>query len=114
MRIAIHSFFASLLLLSGYAAEPPQHLYLAAGNKITVFAIDGQSGMLSEVQREPVRGSWPRNFAIDPSGHWMVVAGQRSNTVALFRVDPENGRLEFARSVVNVPDPTCVLFEKTR
>lgn len=81
-------------------------------DSITVFALDRETGGLTEIQREPVRGSWPRNFEIDPSGRWLIAAGQFSNTLALFAVDPETGRLEFSRSVVNVPDPTCVLFGK--
>ncbi|MFQ9153037.1 MAG: beta-propeller fold lactonase family protein [Blautia sp.] len=29
----------------------------------------------------------PRNFAIDPSGKWLLAGGQNSDTVAVHRID---------------------------
>ena len=80
-------------------------------DSISVFRID-QKGELTFVQRESVRGSWPRNFAISPDGNWLVVGGRRSNTVALFAVNANTGRLTFTRKIINVPDPICFEFDK--
>lgn len=95
----------------------PNGKFLYSSNRghdtISVFEIDQQTGKLKFVQREPVRGSWPRNFALDPSGNWLIAAGKNSNTLALFTVDPDTGRLEFTRSIVNSPQPICVLFDQT-
>lgn len=79
-------------------------------DSITVFHFDAAEGKLEFVQREPVRGSWPRNFNLDPSGQWLIAAGQKSNTIALFKVDQETGKLEFTRTIFNVPNPICVEF----
>lgn len=78
---------------------------------IAVFQIDQNTGMLTLIEREPVRGSWPRNFGIDPTGQWLLAAGAESSTVAVFKIDPDTGRLIFTRQVINVPEPICVEFQ---
>lgn len=78
---------------------------------IAVFAIDQADGTLTLVEREPVRGSWPRNFGVDPTGRWLLAAGAESSTVAVFRIDQDNGRLVFTRNIINVPHPICVTFQ---
>ena len=79
-------------------------------DSITVFAVDQETGKLTFVERESIRGSWPRNFNIDPTGKWLIAAGQRSNTLSVFEIEQETGELVFTRNVVNVPEPICVLF----
>ncbi len=83
-------------------------------DSISVFSVDQETGKLKFVEREPIRGSWPRNFNLDPSGKWLLAAGARSNTLALFEIDGETGRLEFSQNIVNVPSPICVLFDAGR
>ena len=78
---------------------------------IAVFAVDQQTGMLTFVEREPIRGSWPRNFGVDPTGKWLLAAGAESSTVAVFRIDQETGRLYFTRQVISVPGSICVEFQ---
>ena len=77
---------------------------------ITVFRIDGETGSLSVVEREFVRGATPRNFNLDPAGRWLLAAGQDSHTLASFEVDSENGALTYSRNVVHAPSAICVLF----
>ena len=93
----------------------PTGRFVYASNRghdsISVFSFDLELGELKLVERESIRGAWPRNFNLDPSGRWLIAAGQRSNTLALFEVDLETGELVFARQVVNATDPTCVLFQ---
>lgn len=92
----------------------PNGKFLYTGNRghdsITVFAVDAKSGKLSLVEREPIRGAWPRNFNVDPSGNWLLAAGRHSNTVSLFKIDQESGGLIFTGKVVNCPAPICVEF----
>ena len=79
-------------------------------DSITVFSVDQATGKLTFVEREAIRGSWPRNFNLDPTGKWLIAAGQHSNTLTLFNVDQKTGELTFARESVDVPQPICVLF----
>jgi 6-phosphogluconolactonase len=92
----------------------PSGKFVYAANRghdtITAFRVDASSGKLTEIECEPVRGSWPRNFNIDPTGSWLVAAGRDSNTLAVFSIQPDSGQLTYARSMVMVPTPICVEF----
>lgn len=79
-------------------------------DSVTVYRADTQSGALSVIEVEPVRGSWPRNINIDASGHWLFAAGAHSNTVAIFAIDQHTGELQFKRKGVHqIPNVICVL-----
>ncbi len=45
----------------------------------------------------------PRNFAIDPTGTYLLVESQGADTMLTFRIDQESGRLEPTGHVVKVP-----------
>jgi 6-phosphogluconolactonase len=51
----------------------------------------------------------PRNFAIDPSGRWLVCGNLKADTATVYRIDRETGRLTLAGSI-DVPEPLCVRF----
>ena len=93
----------------------PNGKFVYASNRghdtLTVFAIDSQTGQLSFVQREPIRGSTPRNFNITPNGNWLLAAGQLSNTLAVFALDAGSGMITFNQASVYAPTPICVLFD---
>ncbi|MFG0288322.1 MAG: lactonase family protein [Rhodopirellula sp. JB044] len=78
-------------------------------DSISAFRVD-ENGVLSLIEVEPIRGAWPRNFGMDPSGRWLIVAGQQSNTATVFAIDQETGELQFIRETVAVPSSICVLF----
>ena len=92
----------------------PSGKYVYAANRghdtITAFGIGQDSGKLTLIEREPIRGSWPRNFNIDPTGKWLLAAGRDSNTIAVFAIRPETGELTYTRTMVMVPAPICILF----
>ena len=58
---------------------------------------------------EIIKGDWPRNFTIDPTGKYVLVANQRSNNIVVFNRNPENGTLSFV-SQVDLPSPVCLKF----
>lgn len=77
---------------------------------LAVFAADGDSGTLSEVEIVPCGGKGPRSFSLSPDGGWLVCAHQNSDTLCVFRVNAETGRLHLIHGSVSVPMPVCVLF----
>jgi len=93
----------------------PSGKFLYAANRghdtITAFRIDAETGELSLIEREHVRGATPRNFNIDPSGKWLLAAGQDSSTLASFAIDNDTGELTYNRSIVHAPVCICVLFQ---
>jgi 6-phosphogluconolactonase len=40
----------------------------------------------------------PRGFNLDPSGRWLVAAGQLSHALTVYAVDPRSGRLTALKS----------------
>jgi 6-phosphogluconolactonase len=53
---------------------------------------------------------FPRSFALDPSGGWIVVAGQTDNRIAVMKIDAQSGRLSPTNQFAGVGSPVCVLF----
>jgi len=92
----------------------PSGKFLYTANRghdsIAAFKIDQQSGKLTFVEHESIRGCHPRNFNVDPTGKWLIVAGRDSNTLSVFRIDADTGGLVYAGSIVNSPSPICVEF----
>ena len=92
----------------------PTGKFVYAANRghdtITAFRVNAETGELSFIEREHVRGATPRNFNIDPTGKWLLAAGQDSHTLASFEIDQTTGELAYNASVVHAPSCICVLF----
>lgn len=78
-------------------------------DSLVVNAFDPATGELTFVQRMHDGVKVPRNYAIDPSGRWLVCGNLRANTVTIYKVDPDTGRLTLNGSIA-VPEPLCVRF----
>lgn len=78
-------------------------------NAIAVFKRNTKDGTLEKIQNSSVHGDWPRNFTIDPTGKFMLVANQKSNNISVFKINAKTGKLSFLNSV-NTPTPVCLLF----
>jgi 6-phosphogluconolactonase len=52
-----------------------------------------------------LRPNTPRNFAINPTGKWLIAANQDSNSLVLFRLDTDTGRLQPAGVTIEVQAP---------
>ena len=61
-------------------------------NAIAAFRTEPLTGRLAPIARFDVEGS-PRAFALDPSGRYLVCAGQTDNVVAVYAIDPDGGAL---------------------
>lgn len=79
-------------------------------NSIAVFAVDPKKGTLTAIEYVPTGGKTPRNFAIDPSGQWLLAANQDSNNIVAFRINAKSGRLTPAGKSIEVNSPTIVDF----
>ena len=88
--------------------------FLYAGNRghdsIAVFSIEPKTGLLSLIELTPSAGSWPRDFTLDPTGHFLIGSNQESHNLVLFARDPETGKLTKKDSEIHVPYPVCVKF----
>ncbi|MCS3454600.1 6-phosphogluconolactonase [Aeromonas sp. BIGb0405] len=66
-----------------------------ASSLLSLFGIDQESGALTPLTHFPTEPC-PRGFAIDHSGHALIVTGQDSQDVALHRIAPATGQLSLA------------------
>ena len=78
-------------------------------NSLVVLMFDVASGALSFVQRLTDGVKVPRNFAIDPSGKWLVCGNLVANNATVYRIDADTGRLALTQTNA-VPEPLCVRF----
>ncbi|MEM0897935.1 MAG: beta-propeller fold lactonase family protein [Verrucomicrobiota bacterium] len=83
-------------------------------NSIAVFSVDGKTGVLTFVEREPVGGEIPRNINLDPTGSFLIAANQKSNNVPVFRVDSKTGELAATGHEIAVDRPMCIRFLEKR
>ena len=76
---------------------------------ITTFEINNDRSV-TRIQIMEQVPSWPRDFNVDPSGRYLLVAGERSDEIRRYDIDPEHGLLTATESIVKVPSPASVLF----
>lgn len=79
-----------------HASADGKFLYVSnrgTANQLLVFAIDPASGQLKELQRRSVEGDHPREFSLDPSGRFLLIANQKSNQIVVVERDAKSGLL---------------------
>lgn len=83
-------------------------------DSITAYKANLKTGRLDVLEVEPIRGAWPRNFNLDPSGRWLLAAGKDSSTVTVFAIDQVSGKLSYpTRRIYPVPRSICILFGRS-
>ncbi len=91
----------------------PSGRFLYGSNRghdsLVMCAIDAH-GLVNITGHEPSGGKTPRNFAIDPSGDYLLVANQDSNSILSFRIDQQSGALQPTGHLTQVPSPVCLKF----
>lgn len=78
-------------------------------NEIVIYSID-KKGMLTYVGRESSMIDTPRNFAIDPTGNFLLVANQNGNDIVIFKRDQRTGLLTATGKKIDVDKPVCLKF----
>jgi 6-phosphogluconolactonase len=79
-------------------------------NSIAAFEVNQETLQLSLIEHVSTEGNWPRDFMLDPTENFLVVANQNSSNLALYSRDHTTGRLNLLQKDVTVPDPVCVKF----
>jgi 6-phosphogluconolactonase len=78
-------------------------------NSIAVFKV-GADGKLTAGGHIMGDINTPRNFNIDPSGRWMLIASQDADHVGTYEIDLATGLAKETKSVVAVGKPVCIKF----
>ncbi|MGO8836639.1 MAG: lactonase family protein [Limisphaerales bacterium] len=82
-------------------------------DSIAVYAI-AADGKLTWLQDAPAQVKVPRGFSIDPTGRWLLVAGQQDNKITVFKIDGATGKLSPTDQSATVGVPVCVIFASTK
>jgi 6-phosphogluconolactonase len=74
------------------------------------FRAEFASGKLTPIGRTSCGGKTPRNFTLDPTERWMLVANQDSNLISVFARNPLTGVLANEGKSFPAAAPMCILF----
>ncbi len=85
-----------------YASTRGEH------SKVSVFQVDND-GRIFRIQEVEVT-HWPREFNLDPSGDFLMVAGEKSDEIELYQIDKATGKLNPTDSKFSIPSPACILY----
>lgn len=80
-------------------------------NTISCFEIQ-KNGNLKSIETISALGNGPRNFVIDPTGKFFLVAHQYSNNVVIFNIDNTSGKLIDSGKRIELCAPVCLVFGK--
>ena len=91
----------------------PDGLFLYASareddNMIFIYSVNQQNGTLKAIGQQYTGGNHPRNFAIDPSGKFLLVANQNSGNIVVFKRNRETGLLTETGVEVKLPNPSSL------
>lgn len=78
-------------------------------NTITAFKVHS-NGKINMVQSISTQGCGPRNFVIDPTENYILVANQETNNVTIFKRDRLSGMLTDTGKKIELCAPVCLLF----
>ncbi len=78
-------------------------------NEIVIYAID-KKGDLTYAGRQSTLGKIPRNFVIDPTGKYLLVANQNSDEIVVFKRNLKSGLLAETGKRISIGKPVCLKF----
>ncbi|WP_035567199.1 lactonase family protein [Caballeronia sordidicola] len=79
-------------------------------NEILTYAVNPSDGHLKLLGRNSTLGKTPREFAIDPTGRWLIVGNQDSDSVYFFRRNPDTGELASDPKRLEIGSPVDFKF----
>ncbi len=75
-------------------------------NNISIYLLS-KEGKLNRSGEAKVN-EYPRNFTIDPTGKFVLVASKNTNTIQIFAINPNFGLLEEASQKLDVEQPVFI------
>ena len=116
---SIQKIFSYAKTQNAYASADihisPDGLFLYASNRVTentlsIFSINQQNGKLKLVGHQSTLGEHPRNFTIDPSGRYLLVANASTNNIVVFKRDIKTGLLTTTGNQIQISSPSCLVM----
>ena len=82
-------------------------------DSLSTFRYDKSSKRCELIETTPCGGSDPRDFVLDPSGSWILVANQSSNTISRLELDPQTLLPHNPHVVAELSSPTCIILQES-
>lgn len=79
-------------------------------NELVAFKINKKNGKLTKIQSVSTKGKTPRNFVIDPTDNFLLVANQNSDDIYVFKRDKKTGLLTYNNEMIKIGAPVCLKF----
>jgi 6-phosphogluconolactonase (cycloisomerase 2 family) len=80
----------------------------ARKNNIAIFSINQTNGKSVLKGFHSSLGLHPRNFTLDKSGNYLLVANMLSDTIVVFKRNVRSGFLTATGVTIKVPQPSCL------
>lgn len=80
-------------------------------NTIAIFSINAGTGKLTTVGYQSTLGKTPRNFLIDPTGNFLLVANQSTDNIVVFKRNKQTGLLTATGEEIKIPKPVCLKMQ---
>jgi 6-phosphogluconolactonase len=71
-------------------------------------------GKLKYIENTNTGGETPRNFGLDPTGQYLLACNQSSDTIVVFKINQDTGKLTNTGQKIDVPTPVCVKMMPVR
>lgn len=87
-----------------------QYLYTTnrgSANEITCYRV-GSTGLLTLINKQSCLGVHPRNFMIDPTGKFLLVANRDSDEIVVFAILRSTGFLQPTNNNIKITKPVCL------
>lgn len=79
---------------------------------MTVYSIDQETGLLSMIQNIKTGGEQPRFITVSPDGNALLAANELTDTITIFDIDKETGKLMDTGKQVATESPVCVVMRQ--
>ncbi len=77
-------------------------------NEIVCFKINKKTGKLTKVGTTSTLGQMPRDFFIDPTDNFILIAHQGSNDIFVFKRNKHTGLLTYTNKKLEIGSPVCL------
>jgi 6-phosphogluconolactonase len=80
----------------------------ADAESIALYAVNAETGILTNIGYQPCMGIKPRNFTISPDNNYLLVANQESSDIIIFKRNTTTGILHDTGKRIIVQNPVCL------
>ena len=79
-------------------------------DSVAIYAFDPETGRLEPkgwILEEIV---YPRNFAVDPTGRYLLIANQQGKSIVVYRIGDDPTQLTYTGHRAEITEPVCIVF----